>query len=79
MCNGPERAVECIHKPVTVFAKILKGGGDNEPCYLGLRRRERTESVLMEISIIVVVSHVLSHPLMLSLPKAFKSAHYSLE
>lgn len=43
MCNGPERAVECIHKPVTVFAKILKGGGDNEPCYLGLRRRERTE------------------------------------
>lgn len=50
VCNGPDRAVECIHKQVTVFAKILKGGCDNEPCYLGLRRRERTESVLMEIS-----------------------------
>lgn len=41
MCNGPERAVECIHKLVTVFGKILKGGGDNEPCYLGRERENR--------------------------------------
>lgn len=43
VCNGPEKAMECIHKLVTVFAKILKGGGDNEPCYLGLKRRENRE------------------------------------
>lgn len=60
VCNGSERAVECIHKLVTAFAEILKGGGDNEPCYLGLKRGEREQSVVM--------SHDLNHPLMFALP-----------